>query len=144
MADWRDNLIDNDERIRAILTKTRTIAVVGMKADPAAVSHRIPSYMHKHGYQIFPINPKLDEALGGPAHDRLADITEPIDMINLFRASQFIAGHAEETLAMEPQPRFFWTQSGIRDDAAAEALAKAGIQVIQDRCLYVEHGRAFE
>jgi predicted CoA-binding protein len=131
----------SDSELRDLLLSVKTIAVVGIKADPHEDAHRVPRYMQAHGYRILPVSPKCSEVLGEPCAPRLADLGEAADLVNLFRAPQHVAAHADEILALARRPRAVWLQLGIRDDASAERLAKAGIRVIQDRCLMVEHRR---
>jgi len=131
----------SDDELRALLRDVRTIAVVGIKADPSEDAHRVPAAMQARGYRILPVSPKCDEVLGERCVASLADLREPVDLVDLFRAPQHVAAHAEEILALRPRPRGVWLQLGIRDDASAERLAAEGITVVQDRCLMVEHGR---
>jgi predicted CoA-binding protein len=119
----------------------RTIAVVGIKAGDRDDAYRIPRYMQAHGYRIIPVNPKLERVLGQPALPSVAEIREPVDLVNLFRDSRHVPSHADEILTLSTLPRAVWMQLGIRHDAAARRLAEAGIAVVQDRCLMVEHER---
>ena len=139
--DWRNNLVENDDDLRALFTGARTIAVVGMKSGVEEVSFRIPEYMQRQGFRILPVNPKLDVALGQKANTDLLTVEPPIDIVNVFRASNNIPDHTDEALALRPLPGVFWMQLGIRHDACAERLARAGVKVVQDRCLMVEHQR---
>ena len=131
----------SDEELRALLRAVRTIAVVGIKADPTEDAHRVPAAMQARGYRILPVSPKCSEVLGERCVARLGELREPVDLVNVFRAPQHIPAHADEILAMRPLPRAVWLQLGIRDDASAERLAAAGIAVVQDLCLMVEHSR---
>jgi predicted CoA-binding protein len=130
-----------DSELRDLLRAAKTIAVVGIKADPREDAHRVPLYMQARGYRILPVSPKCSEVLGEPCVARLADLGETPDLVNLFRAPRHVAAHADEILALAPRPRAVWLQLGIRDDASAERLEQAGIRVIQDLCLMVEHRR---
>jgi predicted CoA-binding protein len=130
-----------DSELRDLLHVVRSVAVVGIKADPREDAHRVPRYMQAHGYRILPVSPKCSEVLGERCVARLAELGEPADLVNLFRAPAHVAAHADEILALEPKPRAVWLQLGIRDDASAERLAAAGIRVVQDLCLMVEHRR---
>jgi predicted CoA-binding protein len=130
-----------DTELRDLLLSVKSIAVVGIKADPREDAHRVPRYMQAHGYRILPVSPKCSAVLGEPCAARLADLEEPADLVNLFRAPQHIAAHADEILALARRPRAVWLQLGIRDDASAARLAGAGIRVVQDLCLMVEHRR---
>jgi uncharacterized protein len=133
----------SDAELRALLGAVRTIAVVGIKADPAADACRVPAFLLARGYRILPVSPKCSEVLGERCVGGLGELCEPVDLVNVFRAPQHVAAHADEILALRPLPRGVWLQLGIRDDASAARLAAAGITVVQDRCLMVEHARLF-
>jgi uncharacterized protein len=130
-----------DSELRELLRSVHRIAVVGIKADPREDAQRVPRYMQAHGYRILPVSPKCSEVLGEPCVARLAELREPVDLVNLFRAPAHIAAHTDEILALASLPRAVWLQLGIRDDASAARLAQAGIGVVQDLCLMVEHRR---
>jgi predicted CoA-binding protein len=132
---------DPDLELRQILLETRSIAVVGIKAKPSEDAFRVPQYLQQQGYRIVPVSPKLESVLDEPAVTGLDQAPAPIDLMNLFRASDHIPGHADEILAMSPRPRAVWMQLGIRHEAAAARLRAAGIQVVQDRCIMVDHQR---
>jgi len=143
MSDWRGHLVSDDAGLTAIFREAKTVAVVGAKDDPAEPAHYVPAYLHARGYRILPVNPKLT---GRRLHDvatvaRVADLPEPVDVIEVFRRPEYLAGHAAEILALPWRPRAVWFQLGIRNDSAAEALARAGIRVVQDRCMMPEHRR---
>ena len=131
----------SDPELAELLRAVKRIAVVGIKDDPQQDAHRVPRYLQQHGYRILPVSPKCRDVLGEPCAATLAALREPADLVNLFRAPQHVAAHADEILALRPLPRAVWLQLGIRDDASAERLAAAGIQVVQDRCLMVDHRR---
>jgi predicted CoA-binding protein len=131
----------SDAELAELLRAVTRIAVVGIKDDPQQDAHRVPRYLQQHGYRILPVSPKCREVLGEPCAATLAGLREPPDLVNLFRAPQHVAAHVDEILALRPPPRAVWLQLGIRDDASAERLAAAGIQVVQDRCLMVDHRR---
>jgi predicted CoA-binding protein len=131
----------SNESLRQVLADTRTIAVVGIKDDAAEDAQRVPRYMQAHGYQIRPVNPKLDRVLGERATSSLGGVEGPIDLVNLFRAADHIPGHVDEILAMSPRPKAVWMQLGIVHGGAAAKLRNAGITVIQDRCIMVDHRR---
>ncbi|PYN16776.1 MAG: CoA-binding protein [Candidatus Rokuibacteriota bacterium] len=143
MSDWRGHLVSDDAGLTAIFREAKTVAVVGAKDDPAEPAHYVPAYLHALGYRILPVNPKLT---GRRLHDvatvaRVADLPEPVDVIEVFRRPEYLPGHAAEILALPWRPRAVWFQLGIRNDSAAEALARAGIRVVQDRCMMPEHRR---
>jgi predicted CoA-binding protein len=131
----------SDAEIRDLLRAVHCIAVLGMKDEPAADAFRVPAYLQRQGYRIRPVNPKLNTVLEEPAVASLAELAETPDLIDVFRAAAHVPGHVEEILAMHPLPRVVWLQLGIRHDEAAARLDAAGIRVVQDRCLMVEHRR---
>ena len=143
MSDWRGHLVGDDAGLTAILREARTVAVVGAKDDPGEPAHYVPAYLHAHGYRILPVNPKLAgrRLHAAPTVARLADLPEPVDVIEVFRRPEFLPGHAAEILALPWRPRAVWFQLGIRNDSAAETLAREGIRVVQDRCMMPEHRR---
>ena len=132
---------EHDASLREILGRCHTIAVVGIKAGADDDAFRVPSYMQAHGHRIVPISPKLESVLGERAVASLADLREPVDLVNLFRAPQHLPAHVDEILALDPLPFAVWFQLGIRHDESAARLRAAGIRVVQDACLMVEHAR---
>jgi predicted CoA-binding protein len=139
---WRDNLIDDAAGIKSLLMRTRRIAVVGIKTEEQSFqpSFYVPQYMAQAGFEIVPVPvyyPDVTEILGQKVYRKLADVPGEIDLVNLFRRSQDVAGHLDDMLAKKPKA--VWMQSGIRNEEVAEALAREGIRVVQDRCLMVEH-----
>jgi uncharacterized protein len=143
MSDWTRRLVDDDEGLATILREAQTIAVLGAKADPAQPAYYVPAYLRARGYRILPVNPRLEgrDLLGARVVARLADLAEPPDVIEVFRRPQTLVEHAEEILALPARPPVVWFQLGIRNDEAAEALARAGIRVVQSRCMMPEHRR---
>lgn len=144
MTDWRGNLIIDSRGIADLLKATKTIAVLGIKPESQSSqpAHYVPAYMASHGYDVIPVPvyfPDLAEILGKPVFRSLAAIGRPIDMVNVFRRPSDIPPHVDDILAAKPKS--VWFQLGIRNDEAAQRLAEAGIKVVQDRCLMVEHGR---
>jgi predicted CoA-binding protein len=126
----------SDSAVRDILESVRTIAVVGVSANTAKPSNYVPTFLKEHGYRVFPVNPGLagQEAVGETVYGTLADIPEPVDMVDIFRASEHIPGVVDDILAMAQKPKVVWMQQGIiNEDAAAKARA-AGIEVVMDRC----------
>ena len=139
---WGDNLITDSAGIRNLLNDTRTIAVLGIKTEAQAgqPAFYVPSYLQSAGFQIIPVPvyyPEVTRILGQQVFRRLVDIPIDVDLVNVFRLSQDVPQHVEDILAK--MPKAVWLQSGIRNDAVAETLAKAGIKVVQDRCLMVDH-----
>ena len=133
--------IETGQALRRLLERVRSIAVVGIKAGAEDDAFRVPRYMQEHGYRILPVSPKLDRVLGEPCVPSLASLEDTPDLVNLFRASAHIPQHVEEVLAMPVRPVGVWLQLGIRHPAATRRLEEAGITVVEDRCLMVEHGR---
>ena len=136
MGDWRDNLVESDAELAAILADTKRIAVLGIKteAQRGQPAYYVPEYMAEAGYDIVPVPvyyPDAVEILGEPVHRTLAEIPEPVDMVNIFRRPRDIPPHLPDILASKP--RVVWMQQGISHEAVAEALARAGIKVVQDR-----------
>ena len=143
--DWQENIITQRQAIRELVLQIQRIAVLGIKTEAQAdqASVYVPMYLQKAGLEIIPVPvyyPGVTAILGENVFRKLIDIPDEIDMVDVFRRPQDIDGHLEDILAKKPLS--VWFQSGIRNDAAAETLAKAGIKVVQDRCLMVEHRRA--
>ena len=139
---WQHNLVTENERIRELLAEARTIAVLGIKTEAQAgqPAFYVPQYMHNAGFKIIPVPvyyPDATQILGEKVYRKLADIPVEVDMVNVFRRPQDIPPHLEDILATKPKS--VWMQLGIRHDAVAEELAKAGIKVVQNRCLMVDH-----
>ena len=144
MADWHANLMTSADDIARIVKATRRIAVLGIKTDAqrGAAAFYVPEYMQRAGYEIVPLPVyyhDVTEILGQRVYRTVSDIPGAIDMVNVFRRPKDIPPHVPDILKARPQ--FVWFQLGITNDEVAEALAMAGIQVVQDRCLLVEHGR---
>src|SRR5262245_62344358 len=139
---WHDHLIRDPARIRALLTATRRSAVLGIKTEAQArqAAFYVPRYLAAVGFEIIPVPvyyPEVAHILGHPVYRKLVDIPKEVDLVDVFRRADDIPGHVEDILAKKPKA--VWLQSGIRHDGVAERLAQAGIQVVQDRCLMVEH-----
>ena len=139
---WQDNLVYDSERVRELLVDTKTIAVLGIKTEVQAgqPAFYVPKYMQSAGFKIIPVPvyfPDATQILGEKVYRQLADIPVEVDMVNVFRRPQDIPPHLEDILAKKPKS--VWMQLGISHDAVAEELAKAGIKVVQNRCLMVDH-----
>jgi len=139
---WQENIINTSTEIRTLLSETRTIAVLGIKTEAQAgqPAFYVPSYLQTAGFRIVPVPvyyPEAVQILGQQVYRRLVDIPIHVDLVNVFRLSQDLPPHVEDILAK--MPKAVWLQSGIRNDAVAETLAKAGIKVVQDRCIMVDH-----
>jgi predicted CoA-binding protein len=132
-----------DSYIRGILNTVKTVAMVGASDRDNRPSYFAFKYLLERGYNMIPVNPGLagKELLGRKVYARLADIPEPVDMVDIFRASQYAPAIVQEALALNPRPRVIWMQLGIRNDEAA-ALAEAnGLKVVMNRCPKIEYGR---
>jgi len=132
-----------DTYIRGILNTVKSIAMVGASDKESRPSYFAFKYLLERGYNMIPINPGIagQTLLGRPVYARLADVPEPIDMVDIFRASRFALAIVQEALELKPRPQVIWMQLGVRDDAAA-ALAEAnGMKVVMNRCPKIEYGR---
>jgi len=132
-----------DTYIRGILNTVKTIAMVGISPKDVRPSYFAFKYLLERGYRMIPVNPGQvgGEILGRPVYAKLADIPEPVDMVDIFRASQFATAVVEEAVALTPRPQVIWMQLGIRNDAAAQLAEAAGLKVVMDRCPKIEYGR---
>ena len=140
--DWRNNLITTPDQIRELFKATKTIAVLGIKtaAQAGQPAFYVPSYMQSAGFKIIPVPvyyPDATEILGEKVYRTVSEIPGSVDMVNVFRRSQDIPPHVADILAKKPKS--VWMQLGIYHDEAAEELAQAGIKVVQNRCLMVDH-----
>lgn len=140
--DWRANILTTDEKVRELLEETKRIAVLGIKPESHSgqPAFYVPKYMAEAGYEIIPVPvyyPEVTEILGTPVYRTLTAVPGEIDMVNVFRRSADIGKHAIDIL--EKKPRSVWFQLGIWNDELAEKFARAGIKVVQDLCLMVEH-----
>ena len=140
MTDWKSHLIDTDEGIKKLLQSTKRIAVLGIKtADSGQPAYYVPEYAQRAGYEVIPVPiyyPDCKEILGENIFRKVNDIPGDVDMVDVFRRPKDIDAHVDDIIAKKPKS--VWFQLGIRNDAAAEKLAKAGIDVVQDKCLMVE------
>ena len=133
----------SDTFIRGILNTVKTIAMVGVSAKESRPSYFAFKYLLERGYRMIPVNPGLagGELLGQKVYARLADIPEPIDMVDIFRASPYAVGIVEEALRLQPRPRVVWMQLGVRNDEAATLAEQNGLKVVMNRCPKIEYGR---
>lgn len=133
----------SDAFIRDVLDGTKTIAMVGASANTVRPSYFVLKYMLSKGYRVFPINPGQagKEILGQTVYGSLADVPEPIDMVDIFRNSEAALGVTQEALALSPLPKVIWMQLSVRNDEAAKLAEDAGLKVVMDRCPKIEYGR---
>lgn len=142
MGDWRANLVDDDAGLARIFRETKRVAVLGAKAELGQPAFYVPAYLQAQGFVLSLVNPKLEgrHVLGVRAVATVADLAGA-DVIDVFRRPEFLPAHAAEILALSWRPEVVWFQLGIRHAGAAEQLARAGIRVVQDRCMMPEHRR---
>jgi predicted CoA-binding protein len=139
---WQNNLIESNEGIRRLLAETKRVAVLGIKTEEQAdqPAFYVAEYLASAGLEVIPVPvyyPNVTEILGRKVFRKLSEIPGDVDLVDVFRRPQDINGHVEDILSK--MPKAVWFQSGIRNDAVAEQLAKAGIKVVQNRCLMVDH-----
>lgn len=144
MSDWRNHLCESDDDVRRIVRQSKRIAVLGIKteAQSGQPAFSVPAYMQRAGAEVVPVPvyyPEVSEILGATVYRKLVDVPGPIDLVDVFRRPEDIPQHLDDLLKC--RPKAVWFQLGIRNDEVAQALAKAGIDVVQDRCLMVDHGR---
>jgi predicted CoA-binding protein len=138
----------SQNEIREILTKYKTIAVVGLSRDPDKDSYRVSAYLKKHGFRIIPVNPFADEILGEKSYKSLldipAEIQKTIEIVDIFRPAKDVPPIVEQAVKLKEahgKPSVVWMQLGIVNEQAAETAKKAGLTVIMDKCMMVEHQR---
>lgn len=133
---WHDpDVIDR------VVTGARSIAVVGASPDPARPSHGVTRYLHNAGLRIFPVNPSIDTLFGLTVYPSLAELPEPVDVVDVFRRPEFAADIAEQAVAIKAGA--LWLQLGVISERAARIAAAGGLDVVMDRCLAIEHRRLF-
>ncbi|MFB6301797.1 MAG: CoA-binding protein [Haloferacaceae archaeon] len=135
--------VTDDETLRELLD-LRRLAVVGCSSTPGKAAHEVPAYLQAHGYEIHPVNPYADEVLGREAVDSLSEVSATVDLVDVFRPSDEVPGIVDEAIARAAERgdiRALWLQLGITHDGAAARAEAAGLRVVQDRCMKVEHGR---
>jgi predicted CoA-binding protein len=144
MADWKENLLEDEARIGALVKGAKRIAVLGIKTEEKAdqPAFYVAKFVADHGGEVIPVPvfyPDLTEIMGRKVYRKVADVPGPVDIVDIFRKPSDIDAHVDDLIAA--QPRAAWFQLGIRNQAAAERLARAGILVVQDRCLKVDWAR---
>lgn len=131
------------ERAYQILQAARTVAVLGAHSERGRPAFYVPDYLASVGYRVLPVNPLMagQTLWGEPVRAALAELGEPVDIVDVFRRSEALPAHVDDILAMAPPPAVVWFQQGIRNQQVAEQLEAAGIEVIQDRCTLADHRR---
>lgn len=129
----------SDSALKELLTNSRVIAVVGHSDRPDRTSYQIAQYLRRAGYTVYPVNPTVETIDGQPAYASLAEVPEPIDIVDVFRRSEHLAAVVAEASAVGAKS--VWAQLGVADDAAAEAARAAGITIVMDSCIKIEHRR---
>ena len=129
------------DEIGELLKRTKTIAVVGLSDSPLRPSYGVSAYMQSHGYKIIPVNPSIKGSLGEKAVASLADVAEKIDMVDVFRRSEFVPDVVDEAIRLKVPA--IWLQEGVVHEEAAEKARKAGIFVVMDKCVLKEHRARF-
>jgi predicted CoA-binding protein len=132
-------ILTSDADLRALLRETKTIAVVGLSNDPGRDSHRVAQYLQLNGYRIIPVNPNIIETLGARAVPNLESLGAPVDMVNIFRRPEHVGAIVETAIRIDA--RSVWMQLGAVDEDAAERASHAGLAVVVDRCIMVDHRR---
>jgi hypothetical protein len=131
----------HSDPITDILQRSKTIAVVGLSSNPLRPSHGVSAYMQSHGYRIIPVNPNIGECLGEKAYRSLLEVPENIDIVNVFRRSEYVDEVVDQ--AIQRQVPVVWMQEDVINQPAAEKARKAGIYVVMDRCILKEHRDRF-
>lgn len=133
--------MDDIATLRRILKTTHSVAIVGLSANWWRPSFFVAKYLQEHGYRIFPVNPAYAEVLGEKCYPRLADVPEPVDMVDCFRKVEEMPALADEAIAIGA--KCLWMQLGVANPEAATRAQAAGMDVVMDRCVKIEHGRLF-
>lgn len=132
-------IIKEDEDIKELLENSRTIAILGLSPKPDRESNKVANYLKDNGYSIIPVRPGQKEILGQSVYATLDDIKKDVDIVDVFRNPEQVLPHAHE--AIKIQPKVFWMQLGIENHEAASLLVKAGIDVVMNKCIKIEHDR---
>ena len=133
----------SDKELTALLSKVKTIAIVGAVDKPSRPVDGVGRYLIEQGYKVIPVHPKRKDVWGLTTYPSLADIPEPVDLVDLFRAPEHCPDHAREVLDMNPRPILFWMQQGVTSPEAEAILEGSGVAVVEDFCLAVAHSRFF-
>jgi len=136
-----------EDLIKEILTNYKNIATIGFSKDPTKPSHQVPKFLISKGYNVIPVNPTVDEVLGRKSYKSVLDVPDKVEVVEVFRPSSEVPKIVDEVLERAKQKgdvKVIWLQEGIRNDEAAEKARKAGLIVIQDRCMYKEYKKKIE
>ncbi len=129
------------DQIADLLKNAKTIAVVGLSDSPLRPSHGVSAYMQSQGYRIIPVNPQIADALGEPSYASLLDVPDKIDIVDVFRRSEYVDEVVEQAIRLKIPA--IWLQEGVVNESAAEKARRAGIFVVMDRCILKEHRQRF-
>lgn len=132
----------SDEDLRRMLANARVIAVVGHSDKPYRTSYQIANYLRNAGYKVYPVNPTVDEVNGEKSYTSLAEIPEPVDIVDVFRRSEYLNGVVQDSIAVNAKA--VWSQLGVVDHAAAESAEEAGLEMVMNLCIKIEHGRLIQ
>jgi predicted CoA-binding protein len=130
---------NNDKELKEVLSSARVIAVVGHSDKPHRTSYEIAQYLRRAGYTVYPVNPTLDEIDGQKCYASLSEVPESIDIVDVFRRSEYLPGVVEDAIAAGAKA--VWAQLGVHDSQAAERAEQAGLKMVMDRCIKVDHAR---
>ena len=133
--------MEPSDPIHELLSRIKTIAVVGLSDSPLRPSHGVSAYMQSHGYRIVPVNPHITEALGESSYPSLADVPEKIDLVDVFRRPEYVDEIVQQAIQLKIPA--IWLQEGVINERAAEKARKAGMFVVMDRCVLKEHRKRF-
>lgn len=126
-------------KLRRLLSEARTVAVVGLSSNGARDSYRVAEYLIQHGYRVIPVNPAVQSVLGEKSYPDLESIPEPVDVVDLFRRPEYVPDIAAQAISIGAKA--LWLQLGVRNGESARMAKEAGLTVIQDACIKVEHSR---
>jgi predicted CoA-binding protein len=132
-------LLETDDALLQLLTQSHTIAVVGLSPDPTRDSNRVARFLKDHGYTILPVNPKISSVFGFSSYPNLESIQGTVDIVNIFRRSEYVPPIVASAIRIKAKA--VWMQLGVIDESAAETASAAGLQVVMDRCILIEHHR---
>ena len=133
------NLKEDDNVMRDVLTNAKVIAVVGHSDKPERTSYRIAQFLQEIGYNVYPVNPLVNEIDGQPSYSSLKDVPEPVDIVNVFRRSEYLSAIVDEAIAVNA--RTVWAQLGVYEQQSAQKALEAGLNIVMDTCIKVEYLR---